>query len=100
MKKNMLIAGVVTAGMFGINWLLAHKCGFILGIEFFGGEVIEWIGFGVYYAKFYPMTSSPEEVVKVVPHIGVEPISLVATFLIAFLIVSVVRKCISKKKLA
>jgi len=90
MKKVTLWSLFVTAALFVINLLCGNLFGFIFGYPLPGGEVISYIGFGVLYSEFYPMLgpgeTSPGRSYRIVP----EPVTLILTFLVLFLVGAVV----------
>lgn len=86
MGKIAMISAAVTAAMFAINMLLGKVLGFIIGLEFWGGEISERIGFGVSFRKFYPLTSADEVSTGRGFSVNFEPISLIITFLICIVI--------------
>lgn len=99
MGKIAIISAAVTAVMFGTNMLLGKFFGFIIGLEFWGGEIVERIGFGVSFRKFYPLTSADEVSTGRGFSVSIEPISLIATFLLCIAIgciVYLVRRIKSK----
>ncbi len=101
MKKVTLWSLIITAVLFAANLLCGIFFGFIFGIPLQGGEVVSYIGFGVMYNKFYPMTAVGETSSGRSYNIVPEFFTLILTFTFIFLIGTIIflisRACRKRK---
>lgn len=56
MKKGTICALIVTGGLFVFNFLCGVLFGFTFGIPIFGGEIVQFIGYGVFHSEISGMT--------------------------------------------
>lgn len=99
MKKRILIASIVSIVLnmilFCINLISAnmfHNLLFAKTIP--GGECTEYIGFGVYLLKIYPMTADGSASVSY--HVDFNLISLIIPIILVFLLTFIILILIDK----
>ena len=102
MKKNVIISSVITivinAICFITNLICANVYGSIpLGIKISGGEMTRYSGFGVYLEKIYPLTTV-ESGEKVSTTIGFSLFSLLLTLVLVFVVALIIVSIIRRKK--
>lgn len=100
MKRRVILSSIisiiVTAILCGINWLNVAITGNIFGIEFSGGEYIQWRGLGVVKEKVYPLYHI-DNPIESAPSYAIDPISLIGTLIIVFLIIFMIMLVCKKK---
>lgn len=66
MMKKIFASGLlgvgITAVMAFVNACLAKTREWIIGLWFYGGEIVDAVGFGIRFMKFYPMSTADDPV--------------------------------------
>ena len=102
MKKNVKFSAILSL-ILTIIGLLINLIGSLvfkfapLTRTLYGGEIILHIGFGINFQEIVPMSSSPNDV-DGFTIVEFEPISLIISIIIIFVITLLVKTLISNKK--
>lgn len=102
MKLALIITIIINAICLVTNLICAYTINSIpLGLEISGGDCIEYIGFGIYLLKIFPMTSNEQIVIndiRISFHFISLLITLVLVFIISFIIIVIINKIRENKK--
>ena len=99
MKKNFLVS-LGFSIIISIIGLLMNYIGALLfkvaplTIKFYGGEIIEHIGFGINFSEIFQLSLDSNTITKITFH----PVSLIISILILFVILFLLKTIFSKKK--
>lgn len=97
LKKSIIGSVIINALCFVINLISTMVfCALPLGIPIGGGEISGGIGFGLYYAKIYPLVEKGEDAGPFTTCIF-EPISLLITLVVFFVLLFVIGVVRQKK---
>lgn len=98
MKKSLIISSIITLILFAIDTISILAFGMLpLAINFGGGECNEYIGIGWHLLRLYPLTAS-SETPKTTTEIGFLPHTLIAVFVVIWIITFVIVKIASTRK--
>ena len=94
MKKNIVHAIIASLIMNGICLLINLICALTseflpLAIEFSGGEVIEYVGFGIFMRTIYPLSIMGEA--SSYTTVGLDWMSLLVSFILIFIIAFMIK---------
>ena len=98
-KKSLLISGIVNLLGIAINLLTYFVMKkMFLCITYSGDEWVGYDGFGIMMNKTFPMSASPNQVIQGETWLSFEPISLLVTYILFFVIVFTVLLVLRKRK--
>ena len=98
-KKSLLISGIVNLLGIAINLLTYFVMKkMFLCIIYSGGEWVGYDGFGIMMNKTCPMSASPNQDIQGETWLSFEPISLLVTYILFFVIVFTVLLVLRKRK--
>ena len=99
LKLSTLITIIINMICLLVNLICAYTINILpFGLKFYGGECIEYIGFGVSLLKIFPMTTANEEIINNSQEIRFDITSLLITMLLCFIIFMIIILIINKIK--
>ncbi len=90
LTKSLKVSAVITGIIVAINWIIfAITSKVLLGISMGGGEMEGTIGIGIYRQIIYPLSNSAEGI-KPTMTVHFEPITIILTLVVIFVISMIV----------